>query len=95
MIDVLLCFPSRDIAGQIGVALGYSKVDAEKGFVTTQATLSLAVCVIGEHFVGEEGDGKYWVMVRSLADINIPEQIKSFIVEPDENNPAIPKNRWA
>lgn len=78
---------------------------------TTQATLDTAVCVIGEHYIPQpddaegnpvppKGDGKLWVLVRYLKDeADLPPgamaAVKPFMVEPDDNNPAIPKNRWA
>ena len=111
MIDVLLKFPSQLVAAQVGQGLGYSTQNPETGeWRTTQATLDLAICVIGEHYAptgattegpsGEPvpvmaGDGKWWVMVRSLVDIAIPAEIQSFIVVPDPENPAIPNQVWA
>ncbi len=111
MIDLLLKFPSREVAAQVGQGLGYSTQDPETGeWKTTQATLELGICVIGEHFVptgkttagpmGEPvpvyaGDGHWWVMVRSLVDMAIPAEIQPFIVQPDPQNPAIPNQRWA
>lgn len=91
MIDILLKFPSIDVAGQIGAALGYSKPDGQGGWNTTKATETLAIYVIGEH----KRDGNWWVMVRSLVDIPIPAEIQQFIVTPDPNNPAIPNATWA
>ena len=109
--DVLLRFNSQLQAAQIGQALGYSTQDPESGeWKTTQATLDLAICVIGEHYAptgetttgpsGEPvpvmaGDGKWWVMVRSLVEIELPAQILQFIVERDSDNPAIPNQVWA
>jgi hypothetical protein len=111
MIDVLLKFPSQEVAAQVGQGLGYSTQDPKTGeWRTTQATLDLAICVIGEHYAptgettegpsGEPvlvmaGDGKWWVMVRSLVDMAIPAEIQSFIVVPDPANPAIPNQVWA
>lgn len=95
MIDVLLCFPSQEVAAQIGAAMGYSLPDGKGGWKTTPATLSLGISVIGEHFNDGKGDGKWWVMVRSLIDIPIPPAIQQFIVTPDEGNPAIPNRTWA
>ncbi len=63
--------------------------------------------MIGIHYypdpeeVDEEGnpvlkaDNQYWVMVRSLVDIDIPPEIQPFIVERDPNNPQIPSQTWA
>jgi hypothetical protein len=109
--DVLLRFDSQTQAAQIGQELGYSTQDPETGeWQTTQATLDLAICVIGEHYAptGETtegpsgelvpvmaGDGKWWVMVRSLVEIELPAQILPFIVERDPENPAIPNQVWA
>jgi hypothetical protein len=42
-----------------------------------------------------EGDGKWWVMVRSLVEIELPAQILPYIVERDPANPAIPSQVWA
>ena len=111
MIDLLLKFPSQEVAAQVGQGLGYSSQDPETGeWQTTQATLDLAICVIGEHYAptgettegpsGEPvpvmaGDGKWWVIVRSLVDIAIPAEILPFIVVPDPENPAIPNQVWA
>lgn len=111
MIDLLLKFSSQTQAAQIGQALGYTTQDPDTGeWQTTQATLDLAICVIGEHFaptgqtttgpMGEPvpvlaGDGQWWVMVRSLVDMAIPAEIQLFIVQPDPENPAIPNQRWA
>ena len=111
MIDVLLKFPSQLVAAQVAQGLGYSTQDPETGeWRTTQATLELAICVIGEHYAptgetttgpsGETlpvmaGDGKWWVMVRSLVEIEIPVEILPFIVERDPANPAIPNQVWA
>ncbi len=109
--DVLLRFDSQLQAAQVGQALGYSTQDPETGeWKTTQATLDLAICVIGEHYTatgettegpnGESvpvmaGDGKWWVMVRSLVEMELPAQILPFIVERDPENPAIPNRVWA
>ena len=111
MIDILLRFPSREAAAQIGMALGYTTQDPETGdYQTTQATLDLAVCVIGQHYIptgetttgpnGEPvpvlaGDGEYWVMVRSLIDMPIPAEIEPFIVKRDFEDPTIPNQQWA
>ena len=109
--DVLLRFDSQLQAAQIGQGLGYSTQDPKTGeWHTTQATLDLAICVIGEHYLptgetttgpsGEPvpvmaGDGKWWVMVRSLVEIELPAEILPFIVERDPANPAIPNQVWA
>jgi len=111
MIDLLLKFPSQLVAAQVGQGLGYSAQDPETGeWHTTQATLTLGICVIGEHYaptgetttgpMGEPvpvmaGDGQWWVMVRSLVDMPIPPEIQPFIVQPDPANPAIPNRVWA
>ncbi len=109
--DVLLRFDSQLQAAQIGQALGYSTQDPETGeWRTTQATLDLAICVIGEHYYpsgettegpnGEPmqvmaGDGKWWVMVRSLIEMALPEQILPFIVERNPADATIPNRVWA
>lgn len=109
--DVLLRFDSQLQAAQIGQALSYSTQDPETGeWSTTQATLDLAICVIGEHYIatgettegpnGEPvpvmaGDGKWWVMVRSLIEMALPAEILPFIVERNPENPAIPNRVWA
>jgi len=111
MQDLLLKFDSQEQAGLIGEQLGYTTRDPETGeFHTTQATLTLAICVIGVHYYpdgtttggpnGEQvpnlkADNQYWVMVRSLVDIEIPPEIQPFIVERDPNNPQIPNQQWA
>lgn len=112
MIDCLLCFPSLPEAAQVGMALGFTTQDAEtKAYETTQATLDMAICVIGEHFVPQpndaegnpvppKGDGKWWTMVRYMKEKeDLPpgawDAIQKYIVVPDENDPAIPKNKWA
>ena len=49
MIDILLQFASEDQAAAIGEQLGYTVRDPETGaWVTTTATLTLAICVIGQ-----------------------------------------------
>ena len=102
MIDVLLCFPSQTVAAQVGAAMGYSVADGNGGWKTTQATLTLGICVIGEHFRPGAtpadpwiGDGKWWVMVRSLVDMSIPPEVAQFVVARDPSNPAIPNQKWA
>lgn len=101
MIDALLRFKSQEEAAQVGQALGFTKINPETGNVTTtQATLDTAVCVIGEHFIDGTGDGKWWVLVRYLKnEQDLPPgalaAVQPYMVQPDENNPAIPKNRWA
>lgn len=111
MIDLLLKFPSREVAAQVGQGLGYTIQNPETGeWETTTATINLGICVIGEHFsptgetttgpMGEPvpvyaGDGHWWVMVRSLVDMAIPAQIQPFIVQQDPENPSIPNQRWA
>lgn len=111
MIDLLLKFPSQLVAAQIGQGLGYSTQDLETGeWSTTQATLELGICVIGEHYIptgettegptGEPvpvlaGDGQWWVMVRSLVDMAIPAEIQPFIVQPNPSDQAIPNRVWA
>lgn len=111
MIDLLLKFPSQLVAAQVGQGLGYSVQDPETGeWQTTQATLDLAICVIGEHYIptgetttgpmGEPvpvmaGDGQWWVMVRSLVDMPIPAEIQPFIVQPDLADATIPNRVWA
>jgi hypothetical protein len=111
MIDLLLKFDSQQQAGLIGEQLGYTTVNPETGeFQTTQATITLAICVIGVHYYpdgtttegpnGEQvpnlvADNQYWVMVRSLVDIDLPPEIMPFIVEPNPEDPTIPNQRWA
>jgi len=111
MIDLLLKFQSQEQAGLVGEQLGYTTRDPETGeFNTTQATLTLAICVIGVHYYpdgttsegpnGEQvpnlvADNQYWVMVRSLVEIELPAEILPFIVERDPENPAIPNQVWA
>lgn len=97
MIDALLRFSSQEEAALVGQALGFTKIDPEtKEVSTTQATLDTAVCVIGEH----NGDGKWWVLVRYLKnEQDLPpgalQAVQPYMVIPDENDPAIPNNRWA
>lgn len=111
MIDILLKFDSQDQAALIGEQLGYTTRDPKTGELhTTQATLTLAICVIGAHYYpdgtttdgpnGEQipslvSDDNWWVLVRSLIDIELPPQILPYVVEPDQSNPAIPNQRWA
>lgn len=111
MIDLLLKFDSQEQAGLIGEQLGYTTRDPETGaWNTTQATLTLAICVIGVHYYpdgtttegpnGEQvpnlkADNQYWVMVRSLVDIDIPPEIQPFIVERNPDDPTIPSQTWA
>ena len=108
MLDVLLKFPDRQTAAVVGEQLGYTTIDPETGaWNTTQATLTLAICVIGVHYypdpveVDAEGnpvlkaDNQYWVLVRSLVDIDIPPEIQPFIVERNPDDPTIPNQSWA
>lgn len=111
MIDLLMRFPSREVAAQIGEQLGYTTIDPETGEIsTTQATLTLAICVIGVHYYpdgtttegpnGEQihnlvSDNQYWVMVRSLVDMELPPEILPFIVERNPDDPTQPQQRWA
>jgi hypothetical protein len=111
VIDLLLKFDSQEQAGLIGEQLGYTTRDPETGeFHTTQATLTLAICVIGVHYYpdgtttegpnGEQipnlkADNQYWVMVRSLVDMEIPPEVQPFIVERNPDDPTQPQNRWA
>ena len=111
MIDLLLKFDSQQQAGLIGEQLGYTTRDPETGeFNTTQATLTLAICVIGMHYYpdgttttgpnGEQvpnlvADNQYWVMVRSLVDMAIPPEIQPFIIERNPEDPTQPQQRWA
>ena len=108
MIDLLLKFDSQEQAGLIGEQLGYTTRDPETGaWNTTQATLTLAICVIGVHYypdptdLDEEGnpklkaDNQYWVMVRSLVDMEIPPEVQPFIVERNPDDPTQPQQRWA
>ena len=111
MIDLLMRFPSREVAAQVGEHLGYTTIDPETGEIsTTQATLTLAICVIGVHYYpdgtftegpnGEQipnlkADNQYWVMVRSLVDMDLPPEILPFIVERNPDDPTQPQQRWA
>ena len=111
MIDVLLRFDSRDQAGEVGQALGFTIPGESPGeWNTTTATLEMAICVIGEHFYpsgattpgpgGEPipvmvGDGKLWVMVRSLIDMEFPPQILPFLVTRNPADPLQPQHQWA
>jgi len=108
MLDVLLKFPDRQTAALVGEQLGYTTIDPETGEIsTTQATLTLAICVIGSHSypdpndLDEEGnpklkaDNQYWVMVRSLVDMEIPPEVQPFVVERNPDDPTQPQQRWA
>lgn len=110
MQDLLLKFDSQEQAGLIGEQLGYTTRDPETGaWNTTQATLTLAICVIGVHYYpdgttegpnGEQipnlkADNQYWVMVRSLVDMDLPPEILPFIVERNPDDPTQPQQRWA
>ena len=111
MIDLLLKFDSQEQAGLIGEQLGYTTRDPETGaWNTTQATLTLAICVIGVHYYpdgtttegpnGEQvpnlkADNQYWVMVRSLVDMEIPPEVQPFVVERNPDDPTQPQQRWA
>jgi hypothetical protein len=94
MLDILLCFPSRDIAVQFGAAQGFTMQDGDGQWQTTVATHQLAIAIIGEHFIatgetttgqhGElvpviQGDGKWWVLVRGIAAMPIPAEADPFI----------------
>lgn len=111
MIDKLLRFQSQLVAAEVGEQLGYTTKDPKTGeYQTTQATLDLAICVIGEHSYpngettegpnGEQvpvfvGDGQWWVMVRSLIDVEIPAEVLPFVVESNPADPMIPNRVWA
>lgn len=111
MQDFLLKFPSREVAAQVGEQLGYTTINPETGEIsTTQATLTLAICVIGVHYYpdgtttegpnGEQvpnlvGDNQYWVMVRSLVDMEVPPEIEPFVVDRNPDDPTIPNQTWA
>lgn len=108
MLDILLKFPDRQTAALVGEQLGYTTIDTETGEIsTTQATLTLAICVIGSHSypdptdLDEEGnpklkaDNQYWVMVRSLVDMEIPPEVQPFVVERNPDDPTIPNQQWA
>jgi hypothetical protein len=109
MIDLLLCFPDYSTAAQVGVALGFTAQNGDGTYRTTQATETLGICVIGEHFyqtgntitidgrtVPEfAGDGKWWVMVRGLVELPVPEAIQPYVVTPNPADPLIPNVRWA
>ena len=111
MIDLLLKFDSQEQAGLIGEQLGYTTRDPETGaWNTKQATLTLAICVIGVHYYpdgtftegpnGEQipnlkADNQYWVMVRSLVDMDLPPEILPFVVERNPDDPTIPSQTWA
>jgi hypothetical protein len=111
MLDVLLKFPDRQTAALVGEQLGYTTIDPETGEIsTTQATLTLAICVIGSHSYpdgtftegpnGEQipnlmADNQYWVMVRSLVDMELPPEIMPFVVERNPDDPTQPQQRWA
>lgn len=111
MIDILLKFESENQAALIGEQIGYTTRDPKTGaWATTTATLTLAICVIGQHYYPDRttttglsgetvlvlrGDNQYWVMVRSLIEIPLPPEIVPFIVERNPSNPEIPTQVWA
>ena len=111
MIDILLKFKDKYQAATIGEQLGYTTNDPVTGeWVTTTATLTLAICVIGEHYYPDgttttgldgtlipvmKGDSQYWVMVRSMIDIPLPSEIMPFIISRNPNDPMIPTQCWA
>lgn len=110
MTDLFLKFPSREVAVQIGIALGYTTINAETGEPeTTPATLSMAIHVIGELMLptgettigdgGQEipvlaGDGNWWVMVRILDQTPIPPEVQPYVIVPDEADQTQPNHKW-
>lgn len=74
MRDLLLKFPSKQIAEQFGIANGFSS-EQEGEIVSNLASHTHALHVIGEH----EQDGQYWVLFRDLVGIPVPEGAEQFI----------------
>jgi hypothetical protein len=73
MSDYLLKFPSKEVAGQFGVANGFS-VETDGVIQTTFATHEYAL-----HEIGEHNGADYWILFRDLVGIPIPEGGEQFI----------------
>lgn len=94
MLDLLLKFPDKQTAIQLGAALGFTKQDEQGEWNTTTATNELAILVIGEHHYPTgatvegpfgpqpvmQGDGLWWVMLRALVPMPVPPEADPFIV---------------
>lgn len=105
MIDTLWRFPDRETAITLGTALGYCGLNKEGVLAPIAATLTFAVCEIGEHFTQTgvdgngfpifTGDGYYWSMIRGLGSSDIPAEAAPFLIwnstDRDENNEPIPR----
>lgn len=85
MIDLLLKFPSRETAIEVGQSLGFTDENEE----TLMANHNIAVHVIGPH-----NGTDWWVMVRILIETEIPSIVNEYIVERDLNNPNQPNCVW-
>ena len=107
MRDYLLCFPSKQVAEQFGIANGFASADESGEVQSSLASHTHALCVVGEH----NGDGQWWVMFRDLVGIPIPEGGEAFIywssdfeVDDEDGNPVsvprpisddVPSTWWA
>lgn len=119
-MDALLVFPDSETAVLFGNAMGFTQGDPGDA-TTTLASHHHAIHIIGEHFVptGETitdefgtrpvmaGDGKWWVLFRCPADMEIPPAAEPFLVwsshEVDlegnpisrPSNPLTPSTFWS
>ncbi len=91
MRDLLLKFPSREVAIAVGEQLGVTTNDE-----TIQANNDLAISVIGKH-----NDAHWWVMIRFLVPYELPEALNDFIfwdsnsgLVRDLTNTLSPNNVW-
>lgn len=92
MTDLLLKFPDRETAIQVGIALGLTSPSTEEDgeYQTIHGNSELAVHVIGPH---EEAN--WWVMVRVMVDMVFPEAIIPFIAwQGGERDPSMPQDQW-
>jgi len=104
--DYLLKFPSKEIAGQFGVANGFAQ-EIDGAIVSTLATHEYAL-----HEIGEHNGSDYWVLFRDLVGIPIPDGGDQFIhwasdwsviddagseisIPRPEFNPDVPSVFWA
>lgn len=75
MTDFILRFGSKQIAEQFGIANGFASASEDGEVVSSLASHTHALCVIGEH----NGDAQYWVLFRDLVGIPIPAGGEQFI----------------
>jgi hypothetical protein len=108
MIDYLLKFDTQEQAVQFGLDNGFVSFDEDGNPVTTLATHTYALAVLGPwiHQIGTgqdgnpifESDGKHWVMFRDLVGLPIPTGAEQFIFWDSDLGPRpedCPNMMWA